>query len=132
MNDPALRELLGDVVDGKIVKRAKYDLVFDLQDLSAEFIEVLIEHGYRPMKVQDVTVSPGQRAPAFSVERATAWFGWIFWEKFSDRKFRKLFGSVVRNAKGDWAIQIPAGRSEILYVNASLIAEMDLDHPSGL
>jgi len=41
---------------------------------------------------------------------------------------RKIFGSVDRNQKGDWAIML--GRKEIVYVNVTLAEAMDVEHPS--
>ena len=96
-----------------------------------EFLEVLKEKRYFPMLVRDVDVKPGERAPGFYVDEATAYFGWVFWEKFSQLRLRKLFGSIVRNAKGDWAIQIPEKRTTVIYINSSLKSEMDIDNPSG-
>jgi hypothetical protein len=81
--------------------------------------------------VREVPVQPGQRVPAFYIDSGTAYFGWIFWEKFSQLRMRKLFGSVVRNEKGDWAIQIPEKRNTVVYANESLMSEMDIDNPSG-
>lgn len=83
------------------------------------------------MRVQDAAVEPGERAPGFYIDKATAYFGWVFWEKFTQLKLRKLFGSVVRNNKGDWAIQIPPQRKTVIYVNMSLKTEMDIENPSG-
>jgi hypothetical protein len=60
-----------------------------------------------------------------------AYFGWVFWEKFSHRKLRKLFGSVVRNSKGDWAMQISDKGRSVIYANPDLTSEMDIENPSG-
>ena len=128
----ALREALEEIVDGKSVKRGKDDLRWESQDVVNTFIQVLQDHGYVLTTVQDVDVHPGERVPAFHVFERTAHFGWIFWEKFSRRKMRKLFGSVVRNAKGDWAIQIPAARATALYTNPGIRCEKDLDNPSTI
>ena len=126
-----LRAVLTDIIEGRIVKRGKHDLRWELKDLSLDFLDALQNHGYNPMLVQDVTVEPGERAPAFYIDEATAYFGWVFWEKFTQLKLRKLFGSVVRNNKGDWAIQIPPQRKTVIYVNISLKTEMDIENPSG-
>jgi hypothetical protein len=128
----ALREALEEIVDGKSVKRGRHDLRWESQDVVNAFIQVLQDHGYVLTTVQDVDVCPGERVPAFYVFERTAHFGWIFWEKFSRRKMRKLFGSVVRNAKGGWAIQIPTARATALYANPGLKCEMDLDNPSTI
>lgn len=126
-----IREALKDIVEGRIVKRAKHDLRWQLGDVSSDFIDVLQEQGYLPMLVKDAEVKPGERAPAFYIDNATAFFGWIFWEKFTSLKLRKLFGSVVRNSKGDWAIQISPQRKTVIYANMTLKTEMDIDNPSG-
>lgn len=122
---------LADIVEGRIVKRVKHDLRWESRDLSLEFIDVLRQHGYMPATVARVEVKPGERVPAFFLDDGHAYFGWVFWEKFSQLKLRKLFGSVVRNAKGDWAIQIPEKRTTIIYANPMLRTEMDIENPSG-
>lgn len=126
-----LKEVLSDIVDGKIVKRAKHELQWETRDVSLEFVEVLLERGYTPTTVAAVPVEPGERVPAFFIENGTAYFGWVFWEKFTQLRLRKLFGSVVRNQQGDWAIQIPDKRKTVIYANSRLKTEMDIEHPSG-
>ncbi len=126
-----LREVLRDVVDGRIVKRSKHELMWETRDVSLEFVEVLKEAGYTQVIVEDVHVQPGERVPAFFLEDGIAYFGWVFWEKFTQLKLRKLFGSVVRNSKGDWAVQIPDRRKTVLYVNMDLKSDMDIENPSG-
>lgn len=126
-----LREVLKDIVEGRIVKRAKHHLVWETRDVSLQFIDVLTAEGYLPTIVQNVNVRPGERIPAFFVDSSTAYFGWVFWEKFSQLRLRKLFGSVVRNAKGDWAVQIPEQRKTVIYANPDLKSEMDIENPSG-
>jgi hypothetical protein len=83
------------------------------------------------MIVQNVELRPGERVPAFYIDNGTAYFGWVFWEKFSQLKLRKLFGSVVRNRKSDWAVQISDKRRSVIYANPDLKSEMDIDNPSG-
>ncbi|HCV41993.1 MAG TPA: hypothetical protein DGH68_00805 [Bacteroidetes bacterium] len=126
-----LQTIFRDIIDGKIVKRSKHELRWETRDLSLEFIEALTEAGYKQMIVQDVDVRPGERAPAFYLDNGVAYFGWVFWEKFSQLKLRKLFGSVVRNTKGDWAVQISDKRRSVLYANPDLKSEMDIENPSG-
>jgi hypothetical protein len=126
-----LREVLTDIIEGRIVKRSKHELTWGTRDVSPEFVELLEEHGYRPALVKDVKVDPGERVPGFFLDRRTAYFGWVFWEKFTRLKLRKLFGSVVRNEKGDWAIQIAEKRMTVVYANPDLKSEMDIDNPSG-
>jgi hypothetical protein len=126
-----LREILTDIVVGRVVKRSRHDLKWGVHDCTMQFLDVLREQGYVSRLVRDVPVQPGERVPAFLVDAGTAHFGWIFWEKFSQLRLRKLFGSVARNEKGDWAIQIPEKRDVVIYVNESLRTEMDIDNPSG-
>lgn len=127
-----LRSALREIIEGKTVKRARHDLRIGTSDASSLFLELLRELRYFPTTVGGVTIGPGERVPAFLVEKGIAHFGWIFWEKFTDRKLRKLFGSVVKNQKGDWAIQIAEGKPTILYANSEARIEMDIDQPSGL
>lgn len=126
-----LHEVLHDIIDGKIVKRSRHELKWDTRDVSFEFIDALGAAGYKQLLVQDVDVQPGERVPAFFLENGIAYFGWVFWEKFSQLKLRKLFGSVIRNAKGDWAVQISEKRRSVIYANATLKSEMDIENPSG-
>lgn len=136
MNDAAsvarIKEVLRDIVEGRIVKRAKHELRWENRDVTREFIEALQQAGYASMLVRNIDVQPGERVPAFFVDDSTAYFGWVFWEKFSHLRLRKLFGSVVRNSSGDWAIQIPEKRNSVIYANSALKSEMDIENPSGL
>jgi hypothetical protein len=131
VQEKRLREVFADIIDGRIVKRSKHSLLWEKRDCTKEFIEVLKDKGYSPALVRDVNVQPGERVPGFFIDDATAYFGWVFWEKFSQLRLRKLFGSIVRNAKGDWAIQIPEKRTIAIYANPSLLGDMDIDNPSG-
>ena len=128
-SDTRLREALADIVRGKMVKRSVHDLVHDGRDLTEDFMAELSAQGYVPCRVADVPVDPGERAPAFYIDRKIAYFGWVFWEQFTSWKIRKLWGSVIRNARGDWTIQIPESGSAVIYVNSSLTIEMDIDRP---
>jgi hypothetical protein len=126
-----LRDVLRDIIEGKIVKRTKHELRWGNGFVAKEFVEELMRSGYAPMTVNDVNVQPGERVPAFYVEKETAYFGWVFWEKFTHLRLRKLFGSVVRNHKADWTIQIPPQQPITIYANMALKNEMDIDSPSG-
>lgn len=124
-----MREVLSAIIEGKIVKRNKHELCYEGSDLSGMFIEELKRLQYLPVKVKDVRVEPGERVPAFYVENTTAYFGWVFWEQFTTWKLRKLWGSIMKNASGDWDIQIPVNRATTIYANESLKLEMDIEHP---
>jgi hypothetical protein len=56
----------------------------------------------------------------------------VFWEQFTSWKIRKLWGSVIRNARGDWTIQIPESGSAVIYANPKLTIEMDIDRPADI
>ena len=124
-----IREALRDIIDGKNVKRVRHELLYHGKDLTQEFIDELQRHGYVPMTVEQVNVQPGERVPAFYIDKGVAYFGWVFWEQFTSWKVRKLWGSVVKDKRGDWDVQIPATRSTNIYANESLKLEMDIDHP---
>jgi hypothetical protein len=80
--------------------------------------------------VNEIEIDPGERVPAFFVDRSVAHFGWIFWEVFFPGRKRKIFGSAARDEKGDWAIVLGRGNREVVYANALLKESMDLEHPS--
>ena len=124
-----IREALREIIEGKNVKRIRHELTHEGKDLSSEFIEELLRRGYQATTVEQVNVQPGERVPAFYIEKSVAYFGWVFWEQFTSWKIRKLWGSVIKNRRGDWDIQIPATRPTIIYANESLKLEMDIDHP---
>jgi|ERR1043166_701408 hypothetical protein len=128
-NEENIRDAFRSIIEGKIVKRVKHELVHEGKDLTVLFIEELKTKNYQPSTVGKVNANPGERVPAFYLDGATAYFGWVFWEQFTSWKLRKLWGSVIKNEKGDWDIQIPATRSTTIYANESLKLEMDIDHP---
>jgi len=130
--DKRLRDAFREIIDGKTVKRSKHELVFGGIDVTNVFVEEMDKKNFLPSTVENVPCDQGERVPAFYVEESQAYFGWIFWEKFTEGKLRKLFGSEIRNEKGDWTIQIPAGSRKTVYANAALTAEMDIDHPFEL
>lgn len=132
MTEKHLIAALGDIIEGRIVKRSKHELVWNGRDVSGIFCRLLPERGFEPLTVGSAEVQPGERAPAFIVEGGFAYFGWVFWEKFTDKWMRKLYGSDIRNEKGDWAIQIPPTRDTVVYVNMAMKVGMDIDNPRGM
>lgn len=128
VRDP-VREALAEIVRGATVKRSVHELVHDGRELTEEFVAELSLQGYQPVKVSEIPVRPGERAPAFYIVGKIAYFGWVFWEQFTSWKIRKLWGSVVKDARGDWKIQLPDRGRAVIYANASLTIEMDIDHP---
>jgi hypothetical protein len=129
VNRSQLDAAFDDIITGTGVQRSKHELIIDRADVTYYFLAALKRHGFFPTTVGDVEVQPGERVPAFFIEQSTAYFGWVFWEKFTHRKMRKLWGSVVRNKKGDWAIQIPPTKPTTIYANPLLKIEMDIEHP---
>ncbi len=130
-NDPdrPIREALRAIIEGKIVKRIRHDLHHEGRDLQPLFLDELARCGYQPTTVDKVNVNPGERVPAFYLTDGVAYFGWVFWEQFTSWKMRKLWGSVIKNRRGDWDLQIPTTRITKIYANESLKLEMDIDHP---
>lgn len=124
-----LDQAFADIISGKGVTRSKHELVLNGKPVIDEFLDALRNHGFRKTIVGKVDVSVGERVPAFFIEQSTAYFGWVFWEKFTEEKARKLWGSVVRNVKGDWAIQISPAKATPIYANPDLKIEMDADNP---
>ncbi len=104
----------------------KVELVYDGIDLTQTFIKKLRELNFIPKKVRDVKVEPGLRVPAFYLKNHIAFFGWVFWEIFTETKKRKLFGSALKNQRGDWEIQITENEGDIIYVNELNRIEIDL------
>ena len=127
-----LDAVFDDIITGTGVHRSKHELTLDGKDVTFQFVAALKRHGYFPATVGEVEVQPGERVPAFFIKESTAYFGWVFWEKFTQWKLRKLWGSTVRNAKGDWAIQIPPNKPTAIYANDDFKIEMDIEHPGEL
>jgi hypothetical protein len=124
-----MRDAFGDIIDGKNVKRSRHELRFGGMDLSDIFVEELQQKGYTSATVNAIPVQKGYRISAFYIEDSVVYFGWVFWEKFSEEKWRKLFGSLTRNRKGDREIQLSSSGNELVYANLSLQIEMDIDRP---
>jgi hypothetical protein len=121
---------LRDLIRGDGVRRASHDLTLNGEDVTGLFHRILEKEGYVEMPVEDIPIQPGERVPAFFVADGKAHFGWVFWELFSPERKRKLFGSQVKNDKGDWAI-ILARRSSV-YASLQRKELMDVDRPASL
>lgn len=125
-----LDDAFSDFITGRGVERVKLELTIEARPVVQEFLAALAKHNFAAGTVAGTLVQPGERVPAFFLKDSTAFFGWVFWEKFTEMKLRKLWGSSLRNKKGDWAIQIPSNKATTIYANLSLKAEMDLNHPA--
>lgn len=126
IDERKIREVFKDVITGQAGDRSRYELVFEGVDLTEIFIDELVKNDFLPKRVKEIDIEVGYRLPAFLIKDGFAYFGWVFWEIFTPKKKRKLFGSVVKNQKGDWAIQITEFRDEIIYVNEKIKFGIDL------
>ncbi len=123
-----ISEVLDDIVLGRGVKRSVHDLQFDQNIYTELFIERLRLYKFRPMAVRDIHIEVGKRVPAFLIDGKTAIFGYVFWEVFSDKRKRKLWGSVVRNEKGDWKYVLPGNSGQIIFVNPDMQEDIDINY----
>ncbi len=123
-------QALRDLIRGDGVRRASHELRVDGRDVSGAFRDLLVSEGFIETRIEDIPIQPGERVPAFYVAGCTAHFGWVFWELFSPERKRKLFGSQVKNQKGDWAILL--GRDARVHACISRMEPMDVEHPSGI
>lgn len=106
-----------EIIEGKFVNRIVHELKYEEVDVTNLFIARLKSHGFIEKRVGEIELQFEERMPAFAIRNGKAYFGWIFIERFTENKSRKLFGSVVRNSKGDWLIQISHKSDELVYVN---------------
>ena len=130
MNVSEVQEAIRSLIRGCGVRRGSHNLLLEGEDTTALFVEVLNQEGFYPTSVDGIGVRPGERIPAFFVEGGFAHFGWIFWEMFSTKRMRKIYGSVEHNNKGDWAIILGRESKKMIYANSVLKEFMDLEHPS--
>ncbi len=120
-----IEETLEDVISGRF-NVPKIELLYEGKDLVEIFVKKLIDLNFQPKKVNEVNVEIGFRVPAFYIKDKTAYFGWVFWEIFTEMKKRKLFGSAIKNQRGDWEIEITDKSDEVIFVNESKSIEIDL------
>ncbi|CUT03763.1 hypothetical protein [Candidatus Chrysopegis kryptomonas] len=120
-----IEEIFEEIISGKF-NVLKIELTYDGNDLTKVFIRKLEELNFKAKKIKDVEVEPGYRVPAFYLKNDEAYFGWVFWEIFTENFKRKLFASAIKNQRGDWEIQITEDKEEIVYVNEMKKIEIDL------
>lgn len=123
-------EAMRDLARGR-VHRSRHDLAVDGSDTADIFRAVLAEEGYRPMKIRDVAIERGLRFPAFLIRGSIACFGHVFIEKFSEEEARTLFGSVVRDWRGDWEVMLTRRSAEVIWIDFNRPSPFDEDHPSA-
>lgn len=127
--DAAEVDALDDLILGRGVKRGRHELS---PEALALFRDRLAALGFQPTSVGAVDIEVGTRVPAWVLRPPFADFGTVFWEVFTDRKRRKLFGSVVRNGKGDWDIQLNAQSAETIHAKPALAESYDATRPVGI
>ncbi len=120
-----IEETFEDIILGKF-SVPKIELLYEGKDLVETFIQKLMALNFHPKKVNEVNVEIGFRVPAFYIKDKTAYFGWVFWEIFTETKKRKLFGSAIKNQRGDWEIEITEKSDEIIFANESKSIGIDL------
>ena len=124
--DPAA---LDDLILGRGVKRGRHEIPPAALPL---FRERLAACRFAEAAVSDVAIEVGERVPAWLLRGGTADFGMVFWELFTEGYKRKLFGSEVRNRKGDWAIQIPPASRERIWAGLVHLELYDASRPVGM
>jgi hypothetical protein len=127
---PEILEALADLAEGR-VHRSRHELVLDGRDFTGAFEEILRRCGYRPARLRELEVPRGVRLSAFYLKEGMATFGHVFREKFSDVEDRVLFGSVVRDGRGDWSVMLTRRSTETLWVDPSSGTPFDEDRPSS-
>lgn len=126
----ALGSAFDDFIEGKVVPRqvvtlSGYGVDGECRDVDRVFVSRLKAHGFEERRVGEIELGFEERLPAFVIRDGKAYFGWVFIERFSEKRSRKLFGSVVRNKKGDWLLQVPSNSVVPVYVNPGLKLEME-------
>lgn len=120
---------LDDLVLGRGVRRGRHTLPPGAEALLKERLAAL---GFVETTVGEVRVEVGSRVPAWLVSPGVADFGTVFWEVFNDRVRRRLFGSEVRDAKGDWEIQLSPSSPRRIWAGLHLVESYDASRPIGM
>jgi hypothetical protein len=89
---------IDDLILGRGVRRGRHELADDAFELFRARLEEL---GFLPTTVGATEIDIGVRLAAWYLKKPFVDFGTIFWEIFTPQARRKLFGSEVRNDKGD-------------------------------
>jgi hypothetical protein len=120
---------IDDLILGRGVKRGRHALPTEAVET---FLERLDANGFRLLGVGEIAIEVGQRVPGWVLRGNVADFGTVFWEVFTPRAKRKLFGSEVRNEKGDWEIQLYPTSKEKVRANPDLVESYDASRPIGI
>ncbi len=128
-----LSEVFDDIILGRGIKRVVHELNYEGRDYRELFRQRLEDNGFLEKALREVNVEAGWRIPGFWLDSdGRAWFGYLFWELFSDTRKRKIWGSVKRDRKGDWQIIFPGNSSRKLFLNPGLKQEVDIYHLTGM
>ncbi len=122
-------EAVDDLILGRGVRRGRHHLPAEIVPL---FLERLEANGFAELAVGSIDIAVGVRVPAWVVSGEVADYGTVFWEVFTERTKRKLFGSEARNAKGDWDVLIPAGSARPVWAAPFLAESYDASRPVGM
>ncbi len=126
--DPELSSALDDLILGRGVARGRHSMRFRDQNVRAELEERLVANGFRPMKVSETEIEPGEKVPAFYLHDEIVDFGYIRWEIFTPRSRRKLFASEYRRPDNDeWAVQLNLASQKRVWANPALKEKHDVD-----
>lgn len=120
---------LDDLILGRGVKRGRHDLPSHLLDV---FRERLVALGFRETTVGKIDIEVGIRVPAWVVRGTVADFGTVFWEVFTHRAKRKLFGSERRNQRKEWDIQLYPTHNEVIFAAPQRAESYDATRPIGI
>jgi len=123
-----LDAVFDDIILGRGVKRYVHELLWQGRDESDRFRSCLLRRGFEYLPLKEIEVEIGERLPGFWIDKTTAYFGYLFWEVFSENRKRKIWGSVIRDEKGDWKHIFPGKSSKLLYVNRSIRQKVDIYH----
>jgi len=126
---PSVALAVDDLILGRGVRRGRHVLPSGLETL---FLSRLAALGFVATTIDAVAIEVGVRVPAWLVRPEAVDFGTVFWELFTETSRRKLFGSEVRNAKGDWEIQIPPSSPRRIWAGLRLAEEYDASRPVGM
>ena len=120
---------LDDLLLGRGVRRGRHEIPLPLAPLVRERLSAC---GFVETRVAEVSIELGVRVPAWLLHPPILDFGTVFWEVFTETKRRKLFGSEVRNRKGDWEIQLAASAPETIWAGLALAERYDASRPVGM
>ena len=119
---------LDDLILGRGVARGRHSLLHSGRPVRAQMEERLLANGFRPMTVRQAPIHPGEKIPAFYLDRDTADFGYIRWEIFTPKSRRKLFASEYRRPDNrEWAVQLNLASPAKVWASPALKERHDVE-----